>query len=348
MTDLFGHGDDETPQAKGGKARAEKLTPEERSAIARKAATRRWSTEEEVLQATHGSMDRPLIIGELRIPCYVLRDGRRVLSLGGMIDALGMSKGSGTPGRGDRLAQFVGSRTVSPFLSNDLSRMMNEPIRFRAPSGGSIAFGYEATLLPEICDAVLESRKSGQLLKRQEHIADRCEILVRGLARVGIIALVDEATGYQELRDRAALEEILNKYISKELQKWTKTFPDEYFLNIFRLKGWKLPEMPTARPGAMSFITKDIVYSRLAPGVLKELETKIPTDGHGRRKAKLFQGLTPDLGHPKLKEHLRDVTLLMRATDAWEEFRRMLDRTKPRISTPDELPYYTGEDEKEC
>ncbi len=344
MKDLF---DQEiTPQSKGGKARAEKLSAEQRSDIAKKAATSRWATEEDVLQASHGSSDRPLIIGDLRIPCYVLKDGRRVLSLGGMIDALGMSKGSGTPGRGDRLVQFAASKTISPYLSNDLIRMMNEPIRFRAPSGGSMAYGYEATILPEVCDAVLRARQEGVLLRRQSHIAERCEILVRGLARVGIIALVDEATGYQELRDRTALEEILNKYISNELQKWTKTFPDDYFTNIFRLRKWKMPNLPTARPGAIAAFTKDIVYSRLAPGVLAELEEKIPTDGHGRRKAKLFQGLTSDHGHPKLKEHLNDVVLLMKASDQWTEFRKLLDRVKPRISAPGELPYYTGEPDK--
>lgn len=345
MDDLFGS--DETPQQKGGKARAAKLSPDERSAIAKNAAASRWSEEDPILQATHGSSDRPLLIGDLRIPCYVLEDGRRVLSLNGMIDALAMSRGSGTPGRGDRLAQFAASKSISPFLSNELSRVMNEPVRFRAPSGGSIAFGYEATILPEICDAVLEARKSGQLLKRQDHIAARCEILVRGLARVGIIALVDEATGYQEVRDRRALEEILNRYIAKELQSWTKTFPDEYFRNIFRLKKWQVPKLTGARPGAIARYTKDIVYGRLAPGVLRELEELNPTDGKGRRKHKHHQHLTKDHGHPKLREHLNDVVLLMKVSDTWDGFRRLLDRAKPRISAPGELPYYTGENDND-
>jgi hypothetical protein len=32
---------------------------------------------------------------------------------------------------------------------------------------------------------------------RHTHIVDRCEMLVRGFVRVGIIALVDEATGFR-------------------------------------------------------------------------------------------------------------------------------------------------------
>ncbi|KTS37500.1 hypothetical protein NS228_16240 [Methylobacterium indicum] len=284
-------------------------------------------------------------MAEIEIPAYVLEDGRRVLSLGGMVRSLGMSIGGTGAGQrqGDRLVRFVHSQRISPFLSNDLSTRMNEPIRFRAPTGGTIASGYEATILPDICDAVLAARKAGALRKDQLHIADHCEILIRGLARVGIIALIDETTGYQEIRDRNALEEILNKYISNELRKWTKTFPDDYFLQIFRLKNWSLPKLPTARPGVIGTYTNDIVYARLAPGVLDELNKLNPTDGHGHRKRKHFQHLTDDFGHPRLKEHLSDVVLLMKASTSWPEFRRLLERVKPRISAPGELPLYPGD-----
>lgn len=338
MADLFDNGEQPTPQQKGGRARAEQLTPEQRAEIARTAAQSRWGSNNAVLKATHGSSDRPLVIGELSIPCYVLEDGRRVLSLGGMIRALGMSIGGGGKGEGDRLGRFLSSNSINPFVSSDLSSRIKTPVRFQAPTGGSVATGYEATILPDICDAILASRKEGKLRPQQAHIADQAEILVRGLARVGIIALVDEATGYQEVRDRKALEEILNKYISEELRKWTPTFPNEYFSGIFKLKNWSMPSFPTARPGVIAHYTKDIVYSRLAPGVLAELQALNPTDGHGRRKHKLFQHLTPDHGHPKLKDHLRDVVLLMDASQTWPEFKKLLDRVKPRVNAPGELP----------
>ena len=339
MTDLFNEDTQpNAPQRKGGKARAEKLTAEKRTDIARMAAQSRWGGDGEVLRATHGSSDRPLVIGELSLPCYVLEDGRRVLSLGGMIRALGMSIGGGGKGEGDRLGRFLGSNSISPYVSNELSSRIKTPIRFHAPTGGSVATGYEATILPEICDAILASRKSGTLRPQQSHIAEQAEILVRGLARVGIIALVDEATGYQEVRDRKALEEILNKYISEELRKWTPTFPTDYFMQIFRLRNWTAPSFPTARPGIMAHYTNDIVYSRLAPGVLKELQQRNPIDEHGRRKHKHFQHLTETHGHPKLKEHLGDVVVLMKAASSWQEFRKLLDRVKPIVNTPGELP----------
>jgi hypothetical protein len=255
-----------------------------------------------------------------------------------MVRALGMSIGGGGKGEGDRLGRFLQSNSINPYVSSDLTSRIKTPIRFQAPTGGSVATGYEATILPDICDAILASRRDGKLRPQQAHIADQAEILVRGLARVGIIALVDEATGYQEVRDRKALEEILNKYISEEFRKWTKTFPDEYFSNMFRLRGWKAASTPTARPGALAQYTNDIVYARLAPGVLEELQNLNPTDGHGRRKKKLFQHLTGDYGHPKLKKHLDDVVVLMQAAGSWQEFRKLLERVKPRVNVPGQLP----------
>lgn len=333
MDDLFG---DDSFQAKGGKARAEALSADRRSEIAKAAAAARWANET-VLKATHESGDHPLVIGDKQIPCYVLEDGRRVLSLGGMVRAFDMSIGGAGGRQGDRLVKFATGKALSPFIPSDLINRMNEPVRFRAPTGGYVATGYEATILPDLCDAVLEARRAGALRKDQLHIAHACELLVRALARVGIIALVDEATGYQEVRDRKALEEILNKYISEELRRWTKTFPDEYFKEIFRLKGWNRPKSPTARPGIIGSYTNDIVYARLAPGVLQELQRLNPSDGKGGRKHKNFQFLTPDHGHPKLKEHLNHVVLLMSATTSWGEFKRLLDRAKPKVAAPGEL-----------
>lgn len=327
---------DETQQSKGGRARAEKLSPEERRRIAAEAAKARWG--DGVLKATHGSADRPLRIGEAEIPCYVLADGRRVLSLGGTVKALGMSIGSAGRRQGDRLVQFAEGLRLKPFFSNDLLTRMKTPIRFQAPTGGTVATGYEATILPDICDAVLSAREASSLRADQLHIAKQCEILVRAFAKVGIVALVDEATGYQEVRSRKALEEIVNRYITEELRKWTKTFPDDYFKEMFRLRGWSLDHNTGKRPGAAGHYTNDIIYARLAPGVLDELRRLNPSDGHGRRKNKHFQFLTDDFGHPKLKEHITGVVFMMRGCRTWEQFHRLLNQSAPRINTNFELP----------
>lgn len=331
-------------RARGGLARAQKLTPAQRSEIARKAAKARH---EPVLMATHGSADHPLKIGDLEIPCYVLEDGRRVLSLGGMVKAMGMSIGSAGGGEGDRLTSFAAGKAISPFISKDLLNRMQTPVRFQAPTGGTTATGYEATILADLCDAVLAARKAGVLRAQQEHIAHQCEILVRGFARVGIIALIDEATGYQKDRAKDALATILEAFIAKELQPWIKTFPADYYQELFRLRGLEYPNASVKRPQYFGVLTNDIVYKRLAPGVLEELRRVTPKNDEGRPKAKYFQSLTSNAGYPKLREHLGAVVAVMKLSDSYHDFIEKLDRLAPKYNEtmPLALAYSKEEDD---
>lgn len=302
--------------------------------------------EKKVPKAIYGSQDHPLKIGDLEIPCYVLDDGRRVLVRIGMIKALGMSEGTGSRSlaTGDRLVKFISGDRIKPYMSAELSGMITNPLQFKLPGGG-VAYGYEATILPEICDSVLTAREKGVLQKQQSHIAKQCEILVRGFARIGIIALVDEVTGYQTVRSRKALEEILEKFISKELRKWAKTFPDEFYEQMFRLRDWQYQPFTVKRPQYVGTLTNDIVYERLAPGVLEELKRLTPRDEKGRTKQRFFQRLTEDVGHPRLREHLTAVIALMRASTKWEQFYRMLQRALPKYMEQQPLILDEKEDE---
>lgn len=331
-------------RAKGGKARAAALSCEERSLISKRAAAARW--DKSILKATHGSDDHPLRIGNLEIPCYVLEDGTRVLSQGGMISSLGMTRG-GAGGGGDRLAAFAGGKLISPFISNDLINAIRTPIKFQAKSGGQAAYGYPATILADICDAVLAARAAGVLQSQQEHIAKQCEILVRGFARVGIIALVDEATGYQKDRAKDALAQILEAFVAKELQPWVKTFPMEFYEQMFRLRGLPYPTERFGRPQYFGLLTNDIVYRRLAPGVLAELKKGAEkAKNEGKPQGKLHQRLTKDFGHPKLREHLASVVTVMKLSDKWEDFKAKLDRIHPAYHETMPLPLeYRGEED---
>ncbi len=292
------------------------------------------------LKIIAGATDRPLIIGDIEIPCYVLEDETRVLAQRGMVSGLGMSRGGSSHGGGDRLAHFVNQKTLNPFISNELRMVTINPIKFRPPMS-SIAYGYPATLLVDLCNVVLEARDKGHLQTQQQHIADRCERLIRGLAKVGIIALVDEATGYQEIREKRALATILEKFIAKELQPWTKTFPYEFYEQIFRLKGWPGPEGNKRSP-LIGLYTNNLVYDRLAEGVLEELKRLNPTIATGQRRHRHHQWFTPDFGHPKLKEHLAGVMALMKISRNWEQFHRHLVRVYPKMD--EQQPLLPDED----
>ena len=201
-----------------------------------------------------------------------------------------------------------------------------------SPQGGPPAHGYPASLLPQVCGVYLAAREAGALLPSQLHIAARAESLVRGLATVGIVALVDEATGYQRIREERALATILERFIAGELQRWTRTFPIEFYEEIFRLKGWG-NAAEVKRPSVIGHYTNDFVYDRIAPGVLDELRRRNPVLPQGWRKNRHHQWFTPEFGTLRLKMHLEAVTALMRAARDWDSFKLNLDRAYPKTGT---------------
>lgn len=309
-------------RAKGGKAAAENMTPEQRKERSKKAVAAR-EAKKALPHATHGSVDNPLKIGVIEIPCYVLADGTRVLAQRGMQESLGLSASGGSG-----LSRFTASKALSPFINKELSAALDSPIQFTTPRGGSPTYGYPATVLPDLVDAVLDAWNAAALGKQQEHIVAQCQILARGLMRVGIIALVDEATGYQKDRARDALAKILEAFVAKELQPWVKTFDSDYYEHMFRLRGLPYPpETVNLRPQYFGRLTNDIVYRRLAPGVLDALKDEARKT---EKKSKLHQYLTAGYGRQELLKHLGSVVTLMKLSGAWPDFMQKLNQVSPR------------------
>lgn len=271
-----------------------------------------------IIKATFGASDQPLVIADIEIPCYVLDNEKRVLVRSGMIKALGMSKGSSGGTSGDRLAKFVGQDRFTRFISKEILEMTENPITFKI--GGNIAYGYEATILVDICEAILRANKAGLILKQQEHIVDRAEILMMAFAKVGIIALVDEATGYQQVRDRNALHKILAAYLNPYLLPWAKKFPDEFYEEMFRLKGWSYDPESVKRPGVVGTYTNKLIYEQLPEGVLEELRNRTPKTSTGSYAAQFHRSLTVDTGHPHLDRQLTAVITLMKISTTWGKF----------------------------
>jgi P63C domain len=291
-----------------------------------------------MLKAAYGSPDKPLKIGDFEIQCYVLDNEKRVLVQRGLTSALGMSTGGGTGGA-QRIVQFVTSKSIIPFISSELRLRIENPIKFTTPSG-TLAYGYEATILVDICDSVMESKKQGLLHKQQEHIAERAELLMRGFAKTGIIALVDEVTGFQKFREKDALQQFLEKFLQDEQAKWVKTFDDEFFEMIFKMKGWTWHYASTKKPQVVGHYINNFVYSRLGPKVLEELKDRNIDKGTGKKKGKQFQFLSTDYGHPKLKEHLTALVALGRASGFnWRNFNRMVERAFPKFGDTLRIDY---------
>ncbi|MDH5737348.1 MAG: P63C domain-containing protein [Gammaproteobacteria bacterium] len=332
-------------QSIGGKARAASLTAKQRSEIAKKAAEARWKDSPPIAVKSGD-----LALGDIVIQCAVLPDETRVLSERAVTKAFGGKRGgahwrrkkAGDPGA--NLPVFMSARNISSLINNDLRENLSAPIPYMIPGSSAIAHGINAELLPDICVALMDMQDKGELHPSQNAIANQAKILHRGLAKVGIIGLVDEATGYQELRDKRALEAILDKFLRKELAAWAKKFPDEFYKQIFRLKNWPWNDLSSKRPSVVGKYTNDLVYERLVPELLSELERKNPNNSKGRRKSKHHQWLSDDLGNPALAQHLHALIGLMRASTSWRQFKSMVDRAFPKKFHTVELDFGLEED----
>lgn len=310
---------------KGGKARAARLTPTQRSEAARAAAEKRWG--KSYAEATHIGK---LVVGNMEFEVAVLTDGTRVINQKTIMEALGRNTTTGRHERNNHRPPFVGAGNLVPYFPDELPSLFT-PIEFRAPGSVGVATGFDAAILPLVCETYLAAKDAGALRGSQLPAAEAASILIRGLARIGIIALVDEATGYQEVRARDELARILAAYVSPELQPWLKRFPDEFFEQIYRLQRWEFKPGTSKRNPYVGKLINKYVYDQLPPGVLDELRQKNPVLESGRRANKHHQFLTEGTGNSHLDRQISTVTTLMRISDDKQHFEELFDRAFPPV-----------------
>lgn len=317
-------------KAVGGFARAKKMTKEERSAAAKRAATARWNKDLPLAPFT-GHLE----MNGRKIPCAVLEDGRRLITTAGILTSLGRPW-RGTYKEKDRTQtpNFLAAKNLEPFISEELRGVLT-PVDYRTESG-SIQQGYPASILRLVCNVYLKARREAKLIKSQTKIAVECELVLDALAEVGVTALIDEATGYQYFRANDALAQVLEMHLAKERQPWTKTFPDTFYREIYRLRRWPYTEEAIKRkPQVVALWTNNFVYDRLLPGVREELERLNPKSETGNRKTKHHQWFTGEIGHPNLRSHIDGVIRLLKGADDWRSFKAFLNRFYPLLDKTD-------------
>jgi P63C domain len=325
-------------KAVAARARAEALSPEDRSAIARRAALTRHG------KSLPRAVAEGCLFGDRRFPCAVLDDAEntRVLTQEGFLMALGRA-GKAKGGEGASVngkPAFLRAKNLEPFITSELLESMTplEFIPLRGPGYQGRAFGYRPNLLPEVCWVYQEALISGKLLPSQEHIGASCKAILKALTNRAIEDLIDEATGFDDLRRKRAFFRIIEKYVRKDALPWVKMFDIEYYRQIYRLNGWLFDPDKTARPSVIGHWTNDI-YDRLAPGVRGALHERVCRNSRGKPTQKLTQYLTPEEGKPRLKELLEGVKALMKTSSDWQEFVRRLDTVYPRFGDTLQLPF---------
>jgi len=311
--------DEKTGRAKGGLVRAAKLTPEERSAIATKAANARWNIADGVIpEATH---EGPLPLGDIELSCYTLKDRRRVFHKKGLAKALGMKSEGGNV----FLRTFFNTKGLGSVVTEKLRAKLENPIIFKTLRG-DLAHGYEATTLIDVCDAILEAKKREKLKPRQHFLAVQAEIILRSAAKLGIIALFDEATGFIKDKRREEYRELFKEFIREEHKQYEKEFYEPFFNMIYRI--YNLKRNPVHKHKHPQFFAKFIrkyIYFPLIESngaILEMLDEKNPiVYKSGGRKYKLFQYLA-ELGMPALRDQISQVTGIGNSTRTKEGFQK--------------------------
>lgn len=312
---------DDSIQSKGGQARAKNLSAADRKSIASLAATARWEKARIASSSPEAETDGKLMIGDVELEVYVLKDRRRLINKKAMAKALQL-KSSG----GNAFLRTMSRPGIKSVLSDELQRRIDNPIVFLT-LGGTTAHGYEAESLIEVCDALIEARNRGTLSPSQMFLSIQAEVIVRAAAKLGIIALVDEATGYQD-RTKNEYRKLFDDFVRKEFRQWEQEFPDKFFEMIYKFYGLKRQKPDSTRhPQFFGKFIRKYVYYPLAHSngaILEQLEEQNPVVYlGGGRKYKFFQFLTEQVGMSAFRQHLWQVVGIGQAARDKAQFDRL-------------------------
>ena len=321
--------------SKGGRARAASLSAEQRREIARKAVQARWEKagkplvwteppppEDEGPAVPYSLYPGFLRIGDIDLECHVLDDGRRVLTQRQVVRILSGGRESGN------LRRYL---ERNPLFDESMDV---QPIQFMVPPRPQPASGYEGTFLVDICQLYLEAREQGKLKPSQMRLAMMAEVVVRAGAKVGINALIDEATGYQQIRSKQSLQLMLQAFIADEMQEWAVMFPEEFWLELARLEGIRYS--PRNRPLRWGKYVMQFVYDAIDPALGRELREKNPNPHYRKNHHQWLK----KFGRERVNDQLQRIITVMKMSDSMRDFERKFEHVfnrKPLQLAFDEL-----------
>jgi hypothetical protein len=298
-------------QSKGGRERANKLSPTQRREIAVLAAKARWAKIADPSRLPTATHQAPLRIGAVTVDAYRLDDGRRMLSKAAMASALGLKSAGGNA--------FLRSMTrpaVRQGVGDDLWDVIEKPQYFKPVPNDStpvtaVIDGYEGEVLIDVCYVLIDAGRQGRLNKSQEFLAKNAEIIVRSAAKLGIVGLIDEAVGFDG-RAKDEYRQMFQAFIREQWAQWAKEFPDQFADMLYRVYGIKrFDPSSTKHPRFFSHFVRRFIYQPLANSrgkILELLDEKNPVVyANGGRRYKLFQFLSDEVGMPAIRAHLWQV-----------------------------------------
>lgn len=304
-------------RAKGGFARRDALSEEQRRSIATKAALSRWG-----LKATHkGSFKEDFGID---VECYVLNDEKKTA----VISQRGMGSALGLPGTGSAFPAFLRTKGIQETCGTELIAKLSQPIKFQwglrgaESSVNTEANGFDATLLIDICRVIVEAYEAGRLTNRQKNIANQARIIITASAKSGIQNLVYKLAGYD-----ASKAEVVNAFkffIREEAREYEKEFPTQLYEEWYRLYG--LPKPEKNKPWKFKHLTVDQVYKPLAKSNGRILQlTQAQRANSDERSKKLHQFLS-EIGVKALRQHLGQLLGISQISKNKEEYEKYVNK----------------------
>src|SRR5579863_1691583 len=323
--------------SKGGKARMEMMSPEERTELARSAARERWRKLRERVpggeNASSPAEYEPIVIdntkvpvakwpgilriSEVEIPCYVLDDGRRVITRNAATAVLTDGKGGGN------LESYLIVEGLRGFLPPSFTDQMIDifvPGVSQSPQTRTMGISAEAYI--EICRAYVAAHEANALkTERQKVIALKAAMFLAACAKVGLIAMIDEATGYQYERASDALQFKLKLFLAEEMRKWEKTFHDQLWEQFGRLTNWT--GSIHSRPKYWGNLVMELIYEYLDADVAQWLRENAPKPMKGQN---YHQWMSQQYGLKKLIEHIWKIIGIASTCQTLDELRRKLHK----------------------
>ena len=270
-----------------------------------------------VFKATHRGY---LSIAGKQIPCAVLENGKRVVSQTGLFEAFDKPR-RGSLINDNGVPSILEAKNLQALITPEIAEKFKVIPYYH--TNGKVANGYDADLIAEVCSIYMEAKEKGILLHSQTNRYERAIILIRSLAKVGITALIDEATGYQEDRESKALQKLLEQYIAKDLMQWQKRFPNTYYKEVFKLHNWEYDADSNLRPAMVGKFTNKYVYDLFPKEVMDEIRNKNPmvkSENASFRRNRHHQFLTSNIGLPQLDNHITRLITIMRLSKTVEQF----------------------------
>lgn len=265
----------------------------------------------------------PLPIGGVELDCAVLddKDNTRVIGMTSVFKAFDR-----VPRSNNRLINipaFMDAKNLQSYINQEFMGLI-KPIEYF--DGKSEKVGYNARIITKMCKMYLDARRDGVLTSKQLHLAEKSEILQSAFADLGVITLIDEATGFQRDRSHDALRLLLERYISEGMRRWIKTFPDSFFRELDKLYDNETTKSQKRPQYYGNFINR-YVYDPIEHGYIKQKLDALNITDKGKRKARFHQWLS-DEGKQVLTRQIGRVEMLMELCPDIDAFKKAAIKQK--------------------